>query len=126
MKPICLVIGAGAGIGGNVGKRFAEAGYHAVLCRRTNADGLRQLVEEIEIKGGSASGFLLNAVETSSLEDQVGYQDKVMRVELDAVPTELGSTEPDTEIIDGEGKSGGDEASGGEAKATKKWWEFWK
>lgn len=63
---------------------------------------------------------------SSSLEDQVGYQDKVMRVELDAVPTELGSTEPDTEIIDGEGKPGGDEASAGEAKATKKWWEFWK
>ncbi len=71
MKPICLVIGAGAGIGGNVGKRFAEAGYHAVLCRRTNAGGLRQLVKEIESKGGSASGFLLNAVETDRLEDQV-------------------------------------------------------
>ena len=69
MKPVCLVIGAGAGIGGNVGKRFAKAGYHAVLCRRTNVDGLRQLVEEIESKDGSASGFLLNAVETDSLEE---------------------------------------------------------
>lgn len=36
MKPICLIIGAGAGIGGNVGKRFAQAGYHAVLCRRSD------------------------------------------------------------------------------------------
>ena len=30
MKPVCLVMGAGAGIGGTVGKRFAREGYHAV------------------------------------------------------------------------------------------------
>ena len=47
MKPVCLVIGAGAGIGGTVGLRFAQAGYHAVLCRRTNADGLNKLVKII-------------------------------------------------------------------------------
>ena len=57
-------LGAGAGIGGNVGKRFAKAEYHAVLCRRTNLDGLTRLIEEIESEGGSASGFLLNVVET--------------------------------------------------------------
>ena len=28
MKPVCLVMGAGAGIGGHVGKRFAAGGYH--------------------------------------------------------------------------------------------------
>jgi NAD(P)-dependent dehydrogenase (short-subunit alcohol dehydrogenase family) len=27
MKPVCLVIGAGAGIGGTVGRRFAQEGY---------------------------------------------------------------------------------------------------
>ncbi len=32
MKPVCLVVGAGAGIGGTVGKRFAGEGYHVVLC----------------------------------------------------------------------------------------------
>ena len=83
MKPVCLVIGAGAGIGGNVGKRFAKAGYHAVLCRRTNVDGLRQLVEEIESKDGSASGFLLNAVETDSLEERVAS------IEADIGPIEV-------------------------------------
>ena len=83
MKPVCLVIGAGAGIGGNVGKRFAKAGYHAVLCRRTNVDGLRQLVEEIESKDGSASGFLLNAIETGSLEDRVAT------IEADIGPIEV-------------------------------------
>ena len=63
MKPVCLVIGAGAGIGGNVGRRFAKEGYHAVLCRRSDEDGLNRMVAEIEGDGGSASGFLLNAAE---------------------------------------------------------------
>src|SRR6056297_1087898 len=71
MKPVCLVMGAGAGIGGHVGKRFAAAGYHAALCRRSNEEGLRQLVEQIETAGGSASGYLLNAVEDGSIEERV-------------------------------------------------------
>ena len=71
MKPVCLVIGAGAGIGGNVGIRFARAGYHSVLCRRSNAEGLAQLVETIEGEGGTASGFLLNAVKPGSIEERI-------------------------------------------------------
>ena len=35
-KKICLVIGAGAGIGVNVAKKFAVSGYHSVISRRTN------------------------------------------------------------------------------------------
>ena len=71
MKPVCLVIGAGAGIGGTVGKKFAQEGYHAVLCRRSNQEGLRKLVGEIEGEGGSATGYLLNAVVENSIEDRV-------------------------------------------------------
>ena len=41
MKPVCLVIGAGAGIGGTVGRRFAKEGYHSVLCRRSDEEGLK-------------------------------------------------------------------------------------
>ena len=48
MKPVCLVIGAGAGIGGNVAKRFASDGYHSCLCRRSDEEGLAKLVSEIE------------------------------------------------------------------------------
>ena len=83
MKPVCLIIGAGAGIGGHVGKRFAKAGYHAVLCRRTHADGLKQLVDDIESKGGSASGYLLNVVEASSLEE------RITSIEADIGPIEV-------------------------------------
>lgn len=71
MKPVCLVVGAGAGIGGNVGKRFARAGYHAVLCRRSDEAGLRDLVASIEAEGGTASGFLLNAAEPHTIEERV-------------------------------------------------------
>jgi len=71
MKPVCLVIGAGAGIGGNVGKRFAKEGYHAVLCRRSDEEGLHALVDQITGAGGSATGFLLNAAEPGSIEDRV-------------------------------------------------------
>ena len=66
MKPVCLVMGAGAGIGGTVGQRFAQEGYHAVLCRRSDADGLNNMVAAIEAGGGSASGYLLNAAEEGS------------------------------------------------------------
>ena len=71
MQPVCLVIGAGAGIGGNVARRFARDGYHAVLCRRTDEAGLRALVAGITADGGSASGFLLNAVEPDSIEERI-------------------------------------------------------
>ena len=83
MKPVCLVIGAGAGIGGTVGKRFAREGYHAVLCRRTDSAGLAKLVEEIEGEGGSASGFLMNAVAENAIEERVA------QVEADIGPVEV-------------------------------------
>jgi NAD(P)-dependent dehydrogenase (short-subunit alcohol dehydrogenase family) len=83
MKPVCLVIGAGAGIGGNAGARFAREGYHAVLCRRSDDEGLRALVASIDEEGGSASGFLLNAIEEGSIEE------RVVAVEADIGPIEV-------------------------------------
>lgn len=82
MKPVCLVIGAGAGIGGHVGKRFALDGYHAVLCRRSDAEGLDKLVQDIVDDGGEASGFLMNAIEPDTIEDRVA-----------AIETEIGPIE---------------------------------
>ena len=71
-KPVCLVIGAGAGIGGNVAKKFALEGYHAHLCRRSDAAGLQNLVDQINQAGGSATGQLLNAIEDDTIENVVG------------------------------------------------------
>lgn len=83
MKKVCLVIGAGAGIGGTVGLKFAAEGYHSVLCRRSDQAGLDQLVAQIQSSGGSASGFLLNASAEGELEDLVA------RVEEEIGPIEV-------------------------------------
>lgn len=70
-KPVFLVIGAGAGIGGNAALRFGAGGYHAVLARRSDEEGLARMVGEIEAAGGTASGTLLNAAEDGSIEELV-------------------------------------------------------
>ncbi|MEO1405922.1 MAG: SDR family NAD(P)-dependent oxidoreductase [Pseudomonadota bacterium] len=73
MKPVCLVIGAGAGIGGTVGTRFAAEGYHSVLCRRSDEEGLQRLVDGIKSAGGEATGFLMNAIEDNVIEDRIAH-----------------------------------------------------
>ncbi len=71
MAKVCLVIGAGAGIGGNVAKKFAREGYHAALCRRSDEEGMNKLVSAIEDEGGRASAHLLNAVDEGAIEDLI-------------------------------------------------------
>ncbi|MEM7218556.1 MAG: SDR family NAD(P)-dependent oxidoreductase [Pseudomonadota bacterium] len=83
MKPVCFVMGAGAGIGGTVGAKFAREGYHAVLCRRSDQQGLNTLVEGIQRDGGDASGYLLNAVDGDALEERIA------QVERDIGPIEV-------------------------------------
>jgi len=68
MVDVCMIIGAGVGIGGQVGKRFAEEGYHVALCRRSDQAGPDNMVAEIQASGGKASGHLLNAVDEGSIE----------------------------------------------------------
>lgn len=82
-KPVCLVLGAGAGIGGTVGKRFAADGYHAALCRRSDADGLERMVEAIKSAGGSASGHLIDASQSDTIEDTVTQvEDEIGPIEV--------------------------------------------
>ncbi len=76
MKPVCFVMGAGAGIGGTVGRKFAREGYHAVLCRRSDEAGLNALVDIIKDEGGDATGFLMNAVDENAIEDRVAFVEK--------------------------------------------------
>ena len=83
MKPVCLVMGAGAGIGGTVGARFAKGGYHAVLCRRSDREGLDRLVQNIHDDGGDVTGMMLNAVEPDAIEDCIAA------VERDIGPVEV-------------------------------------
>ena len=71
MKPVCLVLGAGAGIGGNVAKKFSKEGFHLCICRRTDEKGLNNLVKNIEENGGSASGFLIDIIKDNVIEDLI-------------------------------------------------------
>ena len=83
MKPVCLVLGAGAGIGGTVAVKFAAEGYHACLCRRSDQEGLDQMVKSIEEEGGTASGYLINAIEENVLEELI------ISIEKDHGPIEV-------------------------------------
>ena len=83
MKPVCLVLGAGAGIGGTVAAKFAAEGYHACLCRRSDQEGLDQMVKNIEEEGGAASGHLINAIEENVLEELI------ISIEKDHGPIEV-------------------------------------
>ena len=52
MKKVCLVIGAG--IGGSVGRKFAQEGYHAALCRRGVAHQHRSAwTDELDLRAFS-------------------------------------------------------------------------
>lgn len=82
MKKVCLVIGAGAGIGGSVGRKFAREGYHAALCRRSDREGLDRLVDGITAEGGSASGHLVNAVEEGAIEALVAEVETIGPIEV--------------------------------------------
>src|SRR4029077_8969489 len=45
--------------------------YPACPCRRSDVEGLNRMVDSIHSEGGSASGFLLNAIEANSIEERV-------------------------------------------------------
>jgi NAD(P)-dependent dehydrogenase (short-subunit alcohol dehydrogenase family) len=53
MKRVCLVIGAGAGIGGNVARRFAQEGDHACLGRRSDLDALPSDGRKLTVLSGT-------------------------------------------------------------------------
>tara|TARA_Y100001960_G_C14769709_1_gene879192 strand:+ start:2535 stop:3317 length:783 start_codon:yes stop_codon:yes gene_type:complete len=76
MKSVCLIIGAGAGIGGNVAKKFSKEGYHVALCRRSEENALNEMVDNIKSQGGSASGYILNAVKEDTIEDVIATIEK--------------------------------------------------
>jgi NAD(P)-dependent dehydrogenase (short-subunit alcohol dehydrogenase family) len=77
---VCLIIGAGAGIGAHAAYRFAREGYYCVLARRSDQAGLDAIVSKIVDSGGQASGVLINVADPDSIESLVS------RVERDIGP----------------------------------------
>lgn len=98
-KPVCLVMGAGAGIGGTTAARFAREGYHSVLIRRSNEEGLQRLVGEIRAEGNEASGFLMNAVEPDVIEDRIAQIEKEIGP-IEVVLFNLGAQIGDRKLAD--------------------------
>ena len=90
MKKVCLIIGAGAGIGGNCAKVFSKNGYYAFMARRTDQEGLDKLVAEIKSKKGEAEGMLFNIVEDNAVEKLVEHVQKNVG-QIDTAIYNLGS-----------------------------------
>eukprot|EP00756_Hemistasia_phaeocysticola_P000380 Hpha_TRINITY_DN10263_c1_g1::TRINITY_DN10263_c1_g1_i1::g.34990::m.34990 len=79
MAPVCLVIGAGRGIGAAVAKRFAREGFTLCVVRRSDGEQLAALVTEIETDGGKARAFQIDATDepqvnalVAQIESEVG------------------------------------------------------
>lgn len=74
-RDVCLVIGAGDGVGGSIAHAFAAAGHPVCVTRRArNLDQLNALVADIRAAGGDAHAFGVDArseEETAALFDTI-------------------------------------------------------
>lgn len=68
---VCLVIGGGMGIGGNVARRFAQDGYTACVVLRSNADSMQEVVSGIKSDGNKAHGFLADGTDEDEINSLV-------------------------------------------------------
>ena len=71
MKKVCLVLGAGRGIGATVAEKYALEGFHSHLCRRSDGDALQESLDQIKSKGGEVSGELINAIDDGVIEKTI-------------------------------------------------------
>lgn len=69
--PVCLVVGAGSGVGSAVAKRFARGGFSLCVVRRSDRNKLDALVNEIEGMGVKACGYLCDITEDNVLQKLV-------------------------------------------------------
>src|SRR5687767_8215347 len=61
-KPVCLVVGAGDGLGSAIAKAFAAEGYPVCLTRRARSiEALEQLARQIRAGGGVAHAYGVDA-----------------------------------------------------------------
>jgi NAD(P)-dependent dehydrogenase (short-subunit alcohol dehydrogenase family) len=76
-KPVCLVIGAGEGVGQAIARAFAGDGHPVCVTRRArNLAQLDTLVADIRASGGQAHAF---GVDARSEEETIGLFDRIER-----------------------------------------------
>jgi len=83
-KPVCLIVGSGAGIGQATAKKFASEGYHAVCVRRGKGPGrllqndgnMDLFVQKIHENGGSAETIFADGTKPGEVIDFVSYVEK--------------------------------------------------
>lgn len=80
MRKVCLIIGAGAGIGMATARRFAKDGYYICLVRRNDQKGLDRSIQELTTTGHEAAGYLLDVTVPNELE-----------VLIEKIETEIGA-----------------------------------
>ncbi|MFN3523171.1 MAG: SDR family NAD(P)-dependent oxidoreductase [Phenylobacterium sp.] len=76
-KGVCLVVGAGDGVGGAIARAFAAEGHEVCVTRRArNLDQLQSLAETIRQSGGKARAY---GVDARSEAEMVGLFDAIER-----------------------------------------------
>ena len=84
MSKVCLVVGAGDGVGGAIARAFAAEGFTVAITRRArNLDQLQGLADEIERAGGNAVAY---GVDARAEDEMIALFD---RIEAEVGPLEV-------------------------------------
>lgn len=70
-RGVCLVFGAGSGIGAGIARRFARGGYTVCLVRRKDRDKLEALAAEIRGLGVPAHAHLCDGTRENDVTDLI-------------------------------------------------------
>ena len=68
-NPVALVVGAGAGLGGGLGRRFAAADMDVALASRNEDNATRLAGEVAKVVGGTVRGYGCDATDTADVSD---------------------------------------------------------
>eukprot|EP00933_Yihiella_yeosuensis_P020782 TRINITY_DN1659_c0_g2_i5.p1 TRINITY_DN1659_c0_g2~~TRINITY_DN1659_c0_g2_i5.p1 ORF type:complete len:291 (-),score=33.81 TRINITY_DN1659_c0_g2_i5:92-904(-) len=82
-SPVCLVMGAGFGLGSGIARRFAREGYTVCLVRRRDKTKLEALAAELKNLGHKAIPYLCDGANEDSVRELVeGIEREVGPIEV--------------------------------------------